>query len=227
METKVIKNWIKESTSLLILTYAMGLAFIIVWFVTKFCTDANYAIIVVSIYPIFTSLLIGSKFRSYFMFGFSRKQYFKNIIMLHFVLAAETAIINIVIIESILRLYSNNTMFNFKIALFMGATVFDKILYFFLYFCLLYGIVFLNEARNKFLPFTFAISIKSFLGTIIWMVIPVYINLIFELQITWDNILLKISIYFGFLIAIILIYYIAYKKMLKRELIWVHDEAKK
>jgi len=110
MEAKVIRNWIKDSTSLLMLTYAIGLIFIIVWFVTKFCTDANYAIIIVSIYPIFTALFIGSKFKSYFMFGFSRKQYFKNVIILHFVLAAETAIINIVIIESILRLYPNNTI---------------------------------------------------------------------------------------------------------------------
>jgi len=226
MEAKVVRKWIEESTVLLMLMYAGCLIFMIVYFVTKLFINADFLIIIVPIYPIFSALLNGRKFRNHSMFGFSRKQYLKNLIMLHFVLATEIAIINTVMIESILRWYPNNTIVNFRIESFMGATVFDKILYSFLYFLLIYSVMFFDEVRNKPLRLTDT-SIKSLSKIFILIFIVIYINLIFQLLIPWDNLFLKLAIYFGFLIAIMLIYFIGYKKMLKKELVWVNNALPK
>lgn len=106
MEFGVIKYWLKESSILLFIMYMTWIIMGAV--IMSFDKNTDFMMSgIMGFCPLFSSFYIGNKVRTYSCFGFSRKQYLKNIIIYNLFVAAELAVISIVITKIMLVIYKD------------------------------------------------------------------------------------------------------------------------
>jgi len=232
MEYKIVRNWIVESTILILSIYISGILLGLV--MVKLYNDFNMTFIFILVfYPIFIGIISGNKMHTYSMFGFSRKQYFENVILFNATFSIELAIVNTIIMETMLRISPEVALGELS---FSGSSILGKILYIFLYFSLMYSIIFLETSRKNSIINSYGIhnnkiirsgnkadyivsgGIKLGLFTCILMFVLYLLNMIVGYIVSSENQLLKICIYSMVLGVIACIYLIGYKKIIIKEI---------
>jgi len=231
MEYKIVRNWIVESTILILSIYMSAILLGLV--MVKLMYNEISFTFVFAFYPIFIGINIGSKMHTYSMFGFSRKQYFKNMILFNAIFSIELAIVNAIIMVTMLRFLPQVALGQFS---FSGSTLFEKIIYMFLYFSFMFSIIFLETSRKKSIINLFGISNKNInrsqnkvdnfvsgsisLGLLSCVLILalIFVNIIVGYMVLSENQLLKICIYTSVLAIIACVYSVGYKKIIRKEI---------
>lgn len=236
MELKIVRNWFVQSNIVIIMMYISGIIFGIV--ISIIDGDSNINIdFILGFYPILAAMFVGNRLNMYTMYGYSRKQYFKNIFGLHMLLAFEMAAVSIAILEITIKLSPNSflEMDSLNNSL-IGASIIQKLLHMFFYFSLIYSTIFFDTSRRKSsLSFLYSFannlskrtsknrippleSIGSFGIYMIWAMTMFIVNMISISIITSKSHSASIVLSLIFILIISILYIFGYKKLLKKDL---------
>lgn len=236
MELKIVRNWFIQSNIVIIMMYIIGIIFGIV--ISIIDGDANFNInFIFGFYPILTAMFVGNRLNMYTMYGYSRKQYFNNIFVLHMLLAFEMAVLSIAILEITIKLSPNSFLkidsLNQPL---IGTSIIQKLLCMFFYFSLIYSTIFFDTSRRRSsLSFLYSVannfskrisknrispleSIGSFGIYMIWAMTMFIVNMISISIITSKSHLAQIVLSLLFILIISILYIFGYKKLLKKDL---------